>query len=148
LEKKSQNCPTHLSNFPKFIAAALSNALTALPKVPLRRFRSKEAFKAKVTQQHSKPLTTFAMTLAEQFRQEGRQEGREEGRQAGWQEGWQRSEVHSRRQALIGVLEARFGDIPAGLVEASARVSDVPKLESLLKHAAVCADLEAFSSKD
>jgi hypothetical protein len=108
----------------------------------------KEAFKAKVTLQHSKPLTTFAMTLAEQFRQEGRQEGREEGRQAGWREGWQRAEVHSRRQALIGVLEARFGDIPTGLVEALARVSDVPKLESLLKHAAVCADLEAFTLKD
>jgi hypothetical protein len=41
VEKKSQNCPTHLSNFPKFIAAALSNGSTALPKVPLRRFRSK-----------------------------------------------------------------------------------------------------------
>jgi hypothetical protein len=44
-------------------------------------------------------------------------------------------------------LEARFGDIPTRLVEALSAVSDVPELEKLLKHAAVCRDLEAFTSK-
>ena len=43
-------------------------------------------------------------------------------------------------------MEARFGAIPAGLVEALATVSDVARLEKLLKVAAVCADLEVFAS--
>ncbi len=42
-EKKRQNGPTHVIHFPKFIAAALSSALIALPNVPLRRFRSKRS---------------------------------------------------------------------------------------------------------
>ena len=90
----------------------------------------RESFKARVLSQDSAVLTSAAMTLAEQFRQEGRQEG----------------EVHSRRQALFDVLEARFGEVPAGLVEALAAVSDVLRLEKLLKYAAVCTDLEAFAS--
>jgi hypothetical protein len=74
------------------------------------------------------------MTLAEQFRQEGREEGRRE------------SEVRSRLRSLLLVLEARFGDIPVGLVEKLTAISDVPTLVNLLKGAAVCQDLEAFSS--
>jgi hypothetical protein len=102
----------------------------------------RELFKARVSSQGSAVLNSAAMTLAEQFRQEGRQQGQREGRQEGRQEG----ELLSRRRALQDVLEARFGEIPAGMVEALATVSDVTRLEKLLKWAAVCADLEAFVS--
>jgi predicted transposase/invertase (TIGR01784 family) len=102
----------------------------------------RRGFDANVTRLHSERLTTFAMTLAEQFREEGLQNGLKKGRQEGRQEG----EIHSRRQALLDVLEARFGELPAGLVEALATVSDTARLEKLLKCAAVCADLEAFAS--
>ncbi len=98
----------------------------------------REAFRARVFSQESTILTSAAMTLAEQFRQEGRQQGQQEGRQEG--------EVYSRRQALLDVLEARFGEIPAGLVEALSAISDVQRLEKLLKTAAVCPDLDAFAS--
>jgi hypothetical protein len=98
----------------------------------------KEAFKAKVADQRSQNLTQLAMTLAERLRQEGRQEGHQEGRQEG--------EVHSRRQALVDVLEARFGEVPAGLVETLSAVSELHRLETLLKTAAVCPDLETFAS--
>jgi hypothetical protein len=98
----------------------------------------REAFQARVLSQGSVVLTSAAMTLAEQFRQEGLQKGRQEGRQEG--------EIASRRQALQDVLEARFGEVPAGLLEALTAVSDVQRLEKLLKYAAVCTDLEAFAS--
>ena len=94
----------------------------------------KEAFQAKVASQRSENLSHIAMTLAERFRQEGRQEGMQEG------------EVHSRRQALLDVLEARFGKVPEGLLEVLSAVSELHRLERLLKIAAVCPDLEAFVS--
>jgi hypothetical protein len=98
----------------------------------------RESFKTRVLSQDSAVLTSAAMTLAEQFRQEGLQKGRQEGRQEG--------EIVSRRKALQDVLEARFGVVPAGLLEALTAVSDVQRLEKLLKYAAVCTDLEAFAS--
>jgi hypothetical protein len=91
-------------------------------------------FRTKVVQQESKNLTELAMTLADRFRQEGRQEGRMEG------------EIQSRRQALLDVLEVRFASIPEGLREALSGVSELNRLEKLLKVAVVCPDLEAFSS--
>jgi hypothetical protein len=87
-------------------------------------------FQAKVKQLESETLTNIAMTLADSFRQEGRQEG----------------EIHTRRQALLDVLEARFGALPHGLREALSAVSDSVRLEKLLKDAAVLPDLEAFAS--
>jgi hypothetical protein len=78
------------------------------------------------------------MTLADRIREEGLQKGLEKGRLEG--------EMHSRRRALLDVLEARFGTLPARLVEALSTVSDVARLEKLLKSAAVCADLGVFAS--
>jgi len=98
----------------------------------------REVFRAKVVEQESKNLTELAMTLAERFRQEGHQEGRQAGRQEG--------EIHSRRQALLDVLEVRFAPIPEGLREALSGVSELDRLEKLLKVAVICPDLEAFTS--
>ena len=99
----------------------------------------REAFKAKVFAQGSTTLTSAAMTLAEQFRQEGLQTGLEKGRQEG--------EIHSRRQALQDVLEVRFSPLPVGLTDALSGVSELGKLEQLLKVAVVCPDLESFVLK-
>jgi len=98
----------------------------------------REVFRAKVVEQESKNLTELAMTLAERFRQEGHQEGRQAGRQEG--------EIHSRRQALLDVLEVRFAPIPEGLREALSGVCELDRLEKLLKVAVICPDLEAFTS--
>jgi hypothetical protein len=97
-----------------------------------------EAFRAKVDLQESKHLTQLAMTLADRFRQEGRQEGHQEGLYAG--------EVLSRRQALLEVLEVRFGSIPEGLGETLAAVSDLDRLKALHRTALTSPDLEAFAS--
>jgi flagellar biosynthesis/type III secretory pathway protein FliH len=89
------------------------------------------------------------MTLAEQFRQEGLQtgleKGLEKGRQEGRQEGRHEGEIHSRRQALQDVLEVRFAPIPEGLREVLSGISELGRLEKLLKVAVVCPDLESFS---
>jgi hypothetical protein len=102
----------------------------------------RRGFNERVFLQHSQNLTNLAMTLADRIREEGLQTGLEKGLEKGRQEG----EIHSRRRALQDVLEVRFGDIPAGLVETFNAISDVPTLEKLLKIAAVCRDLEAFAS--
>jgi predicted transposase YdaD len=104
----------------------------------------REAFKAKVFAQGSTTLTAAAMTLAEQFRQEGHQEGREEGREEGRQEGLLAG-IASLHRALLEVLEARFGSVPAGLTETLSTVSDLEKLKALHKAALTSPDLESFA---
>jgi hypothetical protein len=78
------------------------------------------------------------MTLADHIREEGLQKGLQKGRQEG--------EIHSRRQALLDVLEVRFAPLPEGLREALSGVSALDRLERLLKVAVICPDLEAFTS--
>jgi hypothetical protein len=85
-----------------------------------------EVFRAKVVQQESKNLTELAMTLADRFRQEG--------------------EIHSRQQALLELLEVRFGAVPEGLAEALSTISDLNRLKELQKTAVTCPDLESFAS--
>jgi predicted transposase YdaD len=102
----------------------------------------RQGFDEKVKLQHSESLTKLAMTLADRIREEGLQKGLQKGRQEGRQEG----EIHSRRQALLDVLELRFAPIPEGLREALSGVSELGRLEKLLKVAVVCPDLEAFAS--
>jgi len=94
----------------------------------------RQGFDESVKLQHSESLTELAMTLADRIREEGLQRGRQEG------------EIHSRRQALLDVLEVRFAPIPEGLREALSGVSELDRLEKLLKVAVICPDLEAFTS--
>ena len=98
----------------------------------------RQGFDESVKLQHSKSLTELAMTLADRIREEGLQKGLQKGRQEG--------EIHSRRQALLDVLEVRFAPLPEGLREALSGVSALDRLERLLKVAVVCPDLEAFTS--
>jgi hypothetical protein len=99
-------------------------------------------FQEKVVQQESEKLTELAMTLADRIREEGLQKGLQTGLQKGRQEG----EIHSRRQALLDVLEVRFAPLPEGLREALSGVSELDRLEKLLKVAVICPDLESFTS--
>jgi hypothetical protein len=94
----------------------------------------RQGFDESVKLQHSESLTQLAMTLADRIREEGLQKGRQEG------------EIHSRRQALLDVLEVRFAPIPEGLREALSGVSELDRLEKLLKVAVICPDMEAFTS--
>ena len=93
----------------------------------------RRGFDEKVKLQHSESLTELAMTLADRIREEGLQKGRQEG-------------VASLHRALLEVLEVRFAPIPKGLREVLSRMSDLDRLEKLLKIAVVCPNLEAFAS--
>ncbi len=129
------------------IAGVAAEAVERFFRYVLNANVDREAFKAKVFAQGSTTLTSTAMTLAEQFRQEGRHEGQREGRQEGRREGRHEGEIHSRRQALQDVLEVRFSPLPVGLKEALAGISELERLEQLLKVAVVCPDLESFVLK-
>jgi hypothetical protein len=128
------------------IAGVSTEAVERFFRYVLNADVDREAFKAKVFAQGPTTLTSAAMTLAEQFRQEGLQTGLEKGRQEGRQEGRYEGEIHSRRQALQDVLDVRFAPIPEGLREVLSGVSELGRLEKLLKVAVVCPDLESFAS--
>jgi hypothetical protein len=49
--------------------------------------------------------------------------------------------------AVLGILEARFGTAPLDLTQAVNAVTDQAKLRDLVKHAAVCPDLDAFRTR-
>ncbi|MBI4881765.1 MAG: hypothetical protein HY812_19205 [Planctomycetes bacterium] len=49
------------------------------------------------------------------------------------------------RRSILQVLEARFGPVPAGIVEALADLRDLKTLESLTRTAAIVPDLGAFT---
>ena len=55
-----------------------------------------------------------------------------------------RYEVESSQRAIIDVLEARFLSVPAELRTKVADITDLSRLESLIRLAATCPDLGAF----
>ena len=56
------------------------------------------------------------MTIAEQLIQQGMQQGMQEGMQEG--------EIENAREAIVNVLDARFGHIPSSVRERLAGISD------------------------
>ena len=66
-------------------------------------------------------------------REKGKQEGKLEGKQEGKQEGW--------RDALIEVLEGRFGRLPVRTSERLASIGSTEELRALLRRASVAESL-------
>jgi predicted transposase YdaD len=88
------------------------------------------------------------MSLAEQFRQEGREETRslaEQFRQEGRQEGHQEGLIFSKQQDILEALEIRFQQVPEGLREEIESITDIVKLQALLRAAIRSATLEEFA---
>ena len=81
--------------------------------------------------QHPNP-----MPYVTSFERLARKEGRQEGHQAGLQEG--------RKEAILDILETRFGDVPATVRERINALCDEPKLKELLRRASVIPSLEEF----
>ncbi|MEY2598812.1 MAG: hypothetical protein RLZZ142_1071 [Verrucomicrobiota bacterium] len=67
------------------------------------------------------------MTLAEQWKQEG--------------------QTQMAQRSVVDALEARFGSVPAGLIEAVLRETRLEKLRGLLVDAIRCESLEGFAQK-
>jgi hypothetical protein len=55
--------------------------------------------------------------------------------------------VRTRHEAIVCVLEARFGAVPSEIVTALQAIVDEMKLDALIRWAATCPDLEAFRSR-
>jgi len=70
--------------------------------------------------------------------------GIQEGLQQGLQEGIQQGIQRGKQEALIGILEARFGEIGESLKERIKGIEEVKKLEELLISAIRANDLEEF----
>ncbi|MEY2598811.1 MAG: hypothetical protein RLZZ142_1070 [Verrucomicrobiota bacterium] len=75
------------------------------------------------------------MTLAEQWEQEGLIKGRRQG------------QIEMAQRSVVDALEARFGSVPAGLIEAVLGETRLEKLRGLLVDAIRCESLEGFAQK-
>jgi hypothetical protein len=66
----------------------------------------------------------------EQGREQGREQGLEEGMERGREQALEKT-VTSMRSVIIGILEKRFGDVPATLRERVAGISDLDGLSAM-----------------
>ncbi len=74
-------------------------------------------------------LRATAMTIAQQLEQKGRQEGR----------------VDTLHEAILDLLDIRFGEVPGGLKDAVQDIHDESILRNLHRAAARAASLEEFA---
>ncbi len=84
-----------------------------------------------VTYDKENPMTTTLLDFEEYALKRGRQEGRLEGRQ----------------EAILDLLELRFGRISEDLRNAIREVTGDGRLARLLKVAATCEDIEVLSAE-
>ncbi|MEW5802026.1 MAG: Rpn family recombination-promoting nuclease/putative transposase [bacterium] len=78
------------------------------------------------------------MTLAEQLIQQGMQQGMQQGIQQG--------EIKKAREAIVDVLETRFGPVPSSVRERLSGISDQAALEDLLRKAVTVASVAEWEN--
>lgn len=66
-------------------------------------------------------------------------------KEEGFKEGVQQEKLHSRRQAICDVLEARFDLVPANVLDMINHIEIVPALEELHRKAVTVKDLSTFN---
>lgn len=93
----------------------------------------KEIFRNKVEGLEISKLKKSAMTLAEQLHEEGMQQG------------MQRGQILSNQKSILEALKLRFKRVPVGLREEIQSISDLAKLQSLLRAAITSPTLDAFA---
>jgi len=74
----------------------------------------------------------------------GRRQGRQEGRQEGRLEGRHEGQLLAARDGVRLVLEARFGQVPASILERLERVTALDRLKLLLRRASTAVSLIEF----
>jgi hypothetical protein len=95
----------------------------------------KELFRRRAQALRNPKLRRKTMTLAEQWEQEGLIKGRRQG------------QIEMAQRSVVDALEARFGSVPAGLIEAVLGETRLEKLRGLLVDAIRCESLEGFAQK-
>jgi predicted transposase YdaD len=87
------------------------------------------------------------ITLFEELAlKEGRQKGRQKGRQEGLVEGLEKGILQTAREAIIDVLDTRFGQVPDSVRERVNALCSEPTLKNLLRRAVRTPSLEEFQS--
>ena len=77
--------------------------------------------------------------------QEILQEGIEEGLEKGRQEGRQEGKIELAHELIRRKLQRRFGDVPNSLYDRLRRITDLPKLETLIDLAESCGSFDEFT---
>jgi flagellar biosynthesis/type III secretory pathway protein FliH len=86
------------------------------------------------------------ITLFEELAlKEGIQKGRQEGLERGLLEGLEKGIVQTAREAILDVLDSRFGEVPDSVRERINVLCSEPTLKDLLRRAARASSLDEFS---
>jgi predicted transposase YdaD len=77
---------------------------------------------------------------------EGRQKGRQEGRQEGLEKGLEKGILQNAREAIIDVLDTRFGQVPDSVREQVNTLCGERNLKDLHRRAILTPSLEEFQA--
>jgi predicted transposase YdaD len=77
----------------------------------------------------------------------GERAGLRKGRQAGRQEGRQEGQLRNQQEAVMAVLETRFGEVPYALRETVTALDDLARLKQWLRLAVQLPSLGAFQAR-
>ncbi len=121
-----------------------SSALPAAEKADLLAaltifagFKGKDLVRQLVERRRDLMIQSYAYDII-------KQEGIKEGLQQGIQQGIQQEKLQSKREAVCGVLEARFDVVPINVLDMIHSIEMVPALEDLLRKAITVEDLPTF----
>jgi len=103
------------------------------------------ALKIQFRNQLQQSLTDKTMPHITLFEELALKEGIQKGRQEGRQEGLEKGIVQTAREAILDVLDSRFGEVPDSVRERINVLCSEPTLKDLLRRAARASSLDEFS---
>ena len=75
-------------------------------------------------------------SVADQWIERGKEIGRKEGLEQGLEKGMEKGEHRGKRDAVLGVIEERFDQVPTAVTDLVSEVTDEGKLDAMLSAAA------------
>ena len=117
--------------------------LMPLPGALKLQFRNQ--LQQRLTDKTMPHITLFEELALKEGIQKGRQEGLERGIQKGLLEGLEKGIVQTAREAILDVLDSRFGEVPDSVRERINVLCSEPTLKDLLRRAARASSLDEFS---
>jgi len=105
-----------------------------------------DALKIQFRNQLQQRLPDKTMPHITLFEELALKEGRQEGRQEGLVEGLEKGILQTAREAIIDVLDTRFGQVPDSVRERVNALCSEPTLKNLLRRAVRTPSLEEFQS--
>jgi hypothetical protein len=91
-------------------------------------------------------ITLFEELALKEGLEKGLEQGLEQGLQKGLMEGLEKGIVQTAREAIIDVLDTRFGEVPDSVRERVNTIGSEPTLKNLLRRAVRTPSLEEFQA--